>query len=157
MPRLSGAYCFRRVRSQRKSVDWCTMGPALGGAYECYAHISSFTCEFPDLWTHGSSYLWTFLNLDLRILGLVNRFVDFRTGVTFEIRWNKVCGAANTCAKGRRSGSFARWFSWSCSIPEFWQYFMDGTPRHLSARPGLAARCLDSGPRQSGFSSPIFP
>ena len=31
----------RRVRSQRKSVDWGTMGPALGGAYECYAHISS--------------------------------------------------------------------------------------------------------------------
>ena len=41
MPRLGGAYCFRRVRSQRKSVDWGTMGPALGGAYECYAHISS--------------------------------------------------------------------------------------------------------------------
>ena len=32
----------RRVRSQRESVDWGTMGPALGGAYECYAHISSF-------------------------------------------------------------------------------------------------------------------
>ena len=32
----------RRVRSQRKSVDWGTMGHALGGAYECYAHISSF-------------------------------------------------------------------------------------------------------------------
>ena len=31
MPRLGGAYCFRRVRSQRKSVDWGTMGPALGG------------------------------------------------------------------------------------------------------------------------------
>ena len=31
----------RRVRSQRKSVDWGTMGPALGGAYECYA-LSSF-------------------------------------------------------------------------------------------------------------------
>ena len=42
MPRLGGAYCFRRVRSQRKSVDSGTMGPALGGAYECYAHISSF-------------------------------------------------------------------------------------------------------------------
>ena len=50
MPRLGGAYCFvvsvrngsRRVRSQRKSVDWGTMGPALGGAYECYAHISSY-------------------------------------------------------------------------------------------------------------------
>ena len=41
MPRLGGAYCFRRVRSQRKSLDWGTMGPALGGAYECYAHISS--------------------------------------------------------------------------------------------------------------------
>ena len=48
MPRLDGAYCFRRVRSQRKSscsqrksIDWGTMGPALGGAYECYAHISS--------------------------------------------------------------------------------------------------------------------
>ena len=47
MPRLGGAYCFRRVRSQRKSVDWGTMGPALGGAYECYEHISSFIggCE----------------------------------------------------------------------------------------------------------------
>ena len=46
MPRLGGAYCFRRVRSQRKSVDWGTMGPALGGPYECYAHISSFhSCE----------------------------------------------------------------------------------------------------------------
>ena len=43
MPRLGGAYCFRRVRSQRKSVDWGTMEPALGGAYECYAHISSFS------------------------------------------------------------------------------------------------------------------
>ena len=43
MPRLGGAYCFRRVRSQRNSVDWGTMGPALGGAYECYAHIS---CSF---------------------------------------------------------------------------------------------------------------
>ena len=32
----------RRVRSQRKSVDLGTMGPALGGGYECYAHISSF-------------------------------------------------------------------------------------------------------------------
>ena len=32
----------RRVRSQRKSVDWGTVGPALGGAHECYAHISSF-------------------------------------------------------------------------------------------------------------------
>ena len=32
----------RRVRSQRKSVDWGTMGRAFGGAYECYAHISSF-------------------------------------------------------------------------------------------------------------------
>ena len=42
MPRLGGAYCFRRVRSQRKSIDWGTVGPALGGAYECYAHISSF-------------------------------------------------------------------------------------------------------------------
>ena len=31
----------RRVRSQRESVDLGTMGPALGGAYECYAHISS--------------------------------------------------------------------------------------------------------------------
>ena len=49
MPRLGGAYCFRPVRSQRKSscrsqrksVDWGTMGPALGAAYECYAHISS--------------------------------------------------------------------------------------------------------------------
>ena len=41
MPRLGGAYCFHRVRSQRKSVDWGTMGTALGGAYECYAHISS--------------------------------------------------------------------------------------------------------------------
>ena len=28
MPRLSGAYGFRRVRSQRKSVDWGTMGPS---------------------------------------------------------------------------------------------------------------------------------
>ena len=46
MPRLGGAYCFRRVRSQRKSVDWGTMGPALGGAYECYAHISSLIVEF---------------------------------------------------------------------------------------------------------------
>ena len=27
----------------RKSVDWGTLGPALGGAYECYAHISSFS------------------------------------------------------------------------------------------------------------------
>ena len=35
----------RRVRSQRKSVDWGTMGPALGGAYECYAHISSSACD----------------------------------------------------------------------------------------------------------------
>ena len=43
-PRLGGAYCFRRVRSQRKSVDCGTMGPALGGAYECYAHISSCIC-----------------------------------------------------------------------------------------------------------------
>ena len=42
MPRLGGAYCFRRVRSQRKSVDWGTMGRAIGGAFECYAHISSF-------------------------------------------------------------------------------------------------------------------
>ena len=42
MPRLGRAYCFRRVRSQRKSVDRGTMGPALGGAYECYAHISRF-------------------------------------------------------------------------------------------------------------------
>ena len=42
MPRLGGAYCFRHVRSQRKSVDWGTMRPALGGAYECHAHISSF-------------------------------------------------------------------------------------------------------------------
>ena len=42
MPRLGGAYCFRRVRSQQKSVDCGTMGPALGGAYECYAHIASF-------------------------------------------------------------------------------------------------------------------
>ena len=33
----------RRVRSQRD--DWGTMGPALGGAYECYAHISSFPCQ----------------------------------------------------------------------------------------------------------------
>ena len=32
MPRLGGAYCFRRVRSHRKSVDWGTLGPALGGA-----------------------------------------------------------------------------------------------------------------------------
>ena len=47
IPRLGRAYCFRRVRSQRKSscsqrksLDWGTMGPALGGAYECYAHIS---------------------------------------------------------------------------------------------------------------------
>ena len=31
----------RRVRSQWKSVDWGTMGTALGGTYECYAHISS--------------------------------------------------------------------------------------------------------------------
>ena len=46
MPRLGGAYCFRRVHSQRKSVDWGTMGPALGGAYECYAHIFSFL-RFP--------------------------------------------------------------------------------------------------------------
>ena len=46
MPRLGGAYCFRRVRSQRKSVDWGTMGPALGGAYECYAHISSYRMYF---------------------------------------------------------------------------------------------------------------
>ena len=35
----------RHVRSQRKSVDWGTMGPALGGAYECYAHFSSFLCQ----------------------------------------------------------------------------------------------------------------
>ena len=42
MPRLGEAYCFRRVRSQRKSVDWGTVGPGLGGAYECYAQISSF-------------------------------------------------------------------------------------------------------------------
>ena len=49
MPRLGGAYCFRRVRSQRMSscsqrtsVDWGTMGLALGKAYDCYAHISSF-------------------------------------------------------------------------------------------------------------------
>ena len=41
MPRLGEAYCFRRVRSQRKSVDWGTMRPALDGAYECYAHISN--------------------------------------------------------------------------------------------------------------------
>ena len=33
LPRLGGAYCFRRVRSQRKSVDWGTMGPALGGQF----------------------------------------------------------------------------------------------------------------------------
>ena len=32
---------------QRKSVDWGTMGPALGGEYECYAHNSSFEI-FPD-------------------------------------------------------------------------------------------------------------
>ena len=32
----------RRVRSQRKPVDWGTMGSALGGAYECYAQISSY-------------------------------------------------------------------------------------------------------------------
>ena len=35
----------RRVRSQRKSVDWGTLGPALGGAYECYAHVSSSVCD----------------------------------------------------------------------------------------------------------------
>ena len=35
----------RRVRSQRKSVDWGTMGPPLGGAYECYAHISRYKYE----------------------------------------------------------------------------------------------------------------
>ena len=46
MPRLGGAYCFRRVRSQRKSVDWGTMGPALGGAYECCAHTSSLLLLF---------------------------------------------------------------------------------------------------------------
>ena len=46
MPRLGGVYRFRRVRSQRKSVDWGTMGPALGGAYECYAHISSLSYFF---------------------------------------------------------------------------------------------------------------
>ena len=45
MSRHGGAYCFRRVRSQRKSVDWGIMGPALAGAYECYAHISSFIVE----------------------------------------------------------------------------------------------------------------
>ena len=33
----------RRVRSQRNSVDWGTMGPALGGAYEFYAQFSSFS------------------------------------------------------------------------------------------------------------------
>ena len=31
MPRLGGAYCFRRVRSQRKSVDWGTMDLRLAG------------------------------------------------------------------------------------------------------------------------------
>ena len=45
MPRLGGAYCFRRVRSQRKSVDWGTMRPALGGAYECYAYIYFRICS----------------------------------------------------------------------------------------------------------------
>ena len=55
MPRLGGAYCFRRVRSQRKSVDWGTMGPALGGAYECYAHISSYL--FYELATSNISVL----------------------------------------------------------------------------------------------------
>ena len=57
MHRFGGAYCFRRVRSQRKSVDWGTMGPALGGAYECYAHIFSlieieksvFYSKLPDV------------------------------------------------------------------------------------------------------------
>ena len=57
MPRLGGAYCFRRVRSQRKSVDWGNIGPALGGAYECYAHISSLECLVFAL-----SPIWTLLN-----------------------------------------------------------------------------------------------
>ena len=53
IPRLGGAYCFRPVRSQRKSVDWGTMGPTLGGAYECYAHISS---SIENLKKHPFSY-----------------------------------------------------------------------------------------------------
>ena len=53
MPRLGGAYCFRRVRSQRKSVDWGTMGPALGGAYERYAHISSLLLYTPAVFSRG--------------------------------------------------------------------------------------------------------
>ena len=71
MPRLGGAYSFRRVRSQRKSVDRGTMGPALGGAYVCNAHISS--CQFSSfstrvwnvhrqLLSHSTLYLATLVD-----------------------------------------------------------------------------------------------
>ena len=65
MPRLGGAYGFRRVRSQRKSVDWGTMGPALGGAYECYAHISSYIIIRSRLLTDGSNTAMLFVPFDL--------------------------------------------------------------------------------------------
>ena len=52
----------RRVRSQRKSVDWGTMGPALGGAYECYAHISSFHSKTPPSTSNAKNQgLWGWL------------------------------------------------------------------------------------------------
>ena len=66
MPRLGGAYSFRRVRSQRKSVDWGTMGPALGGAYECYTHISSCDIDFESLWSEDGDS--EFSNLSRRPL-----------------------------------------------------------------------------------------
>ena len=49
MPRLGGAYCFRRVRSQRKSVDWGTMESALGGAYELCGSLVSACLSIKSL------------------------------------------------------------------------------------------------------------
>ena len=83
MPRLGGAYCFRRVRSQRKSVDWGNMWPALGGAYEWYAHFSSLwgACvqSTPFPWTLACNVCedswFTFPALEeltLKIFGILN-------------------------------------------------------------------------------------
>ena len=57
-PALAEHTVFCRVRSQRKSVDWGTMGPALGGAYECYAHISSLVLI---LASNGNNHQFLFL------------------------------------------------------------------------------------------------
>ena len=94
MPRLGGAYCFGHVRSQRKSVDWRTMGPALGGAFECYAHISSFSFTFhckERRWIasghiEGKIYVRHTMKKKRKIMFLVNFYFCPRIIINFEFR-----------------------------------------------------------------------